>query len=360
MRFAGPLRLATWPAVEDAHAPYIPAFYNAIERFEVVPVTGFLPTTAWLRANRANIDAIHVHWPDGLWRRRTRGSLMAQLKNTQELRRFLRAAQASNLKIIWTVHNLARHEGASWLDRYCYRMLAAHVDLFICHSRWSAEVAADSYSPKGQIAVVPCGTFPGLYPDPRPREVVLRQLGLDTDRPTICAVGNIRVYKGLDIACAAALQMGGAVQLIIGGRASGRPVDLERLHQSLSRANCGVVLDRLLDPQEFSDIVGASEAVLLPYRNITTSAVLLTSWTLGRGVIASDLPYFREIAAPEADAARFFPPGDAAAMTEAIRGYLEVPADRRTAAARRLAEHYSWDRCVEPLGEIFRAWREAR
>jgi glycosyltransferase involved in cell wall biosynthesis len=356
-----PIRLATWPPPgEFGRNPYLVAFYDAVKQYDVVPVTGLSPTVEWLRANRASIDALHIHWPDGLWRRRTRGSIRAQLRKTLELRRFLKAARNSGLKIVWTLHNFAAHQGATWLDRYCYRVLAAHVDLLICHSRWSAGVAARRYSVEGRAVVVPCGSFPGVYPEPRPRDVVLRELGLRVDRPTICAVGNIRVYKGLDIAVDAVRRLDGAVQLIIGGRPSGRRIDIQTLRESLARVSGGMVLDRVLDNQEFSDIVGASEAVLLPYTNITTSAVLLTAWTLGRGVIASDLPYFREIAGDDLDAARLFPPGDAGALSDVIKAYLQVPAEQRSAAAGGRAALYSWDRCVEPLGEIIGAWRGHR
>ena len=57
--------------------------------------------------------------------------------------------------------------------------------------------------------------------------------------------------------------------------------------------------------QAYSDIVAAADAVLLPYRKITGSAVLLAAWTLGRGVVASDLPYFREMADGEPESAHF-------------------------------------------------------
>ena len=354
-------RLATWPPPEDfARTPYTVAFYEAIKPFGVVPVMAFVPEARWVRAHAQEVDGLHIHWPEGLWRRRTHGSLAAQLKKTLSLRRVLRAARAAGLKIIWTIHNHSHHEGSTWLDRYCYRLLAAHVDLFICHSRWSAGVITAAYRPSGRVIVMPHGSFPGVYPQPRSREVVLRDLGLSADRPTICAVGNIRIYKGLDVARDAVVRLNGAVQLIIAGRTSGRPVDVEDLRRSLTAANCGIVIDRPLSTQEFADVVSVSEAVLLPYRNITTSGVLLTAWTLGRGVVASDGPYFTEIAAPEPDAARLFATGDAGAMSDAIREYLTIPAGRRTAAATRMAGLYAWDRCVQPLREVFESWERER
>ena len=71
---------------------------------------------------------------------------------------------------------------------------------------------------------------------------------------------------------------------------------------------------------------------------------------MGRGVVASDLPYFREILGGEPDAGRrgalhgSRPCGPSTSST-----YLRKPVEARQRAALRLAEQYSWDRCVESL-----------
>lgn len=349
--------LATWPPPQEfPRSPYLGSFYSAITPFGVSVTTGVEPTLEWLVKNRSSVDGIHIHWPDGLWRRGTRSSVVRRLQRALEYRRFLRAAHAERLKIIWTVHNLARHEGASWLDRWCYRELAAHADLLICHSQWSAAVVTSHYRPRGRVVVVPHGSFIGLYPEPRSRETVLQEFGLSQDRPVICAVGLLRIYKGLDLAHDAVAQLKGRVQLLIGGRPMGRHVDVAELKRSLSENGLGVLIDRRLTDQEFADAVAASEAVVLPYRNITSSGVLLTAWSLGRGVIASDLPYFKEIAGVERDAARLFPAGRADALRDAIEGYLQVPATARSEAACRLAEQYAWENCVRPLEGVFADW----
>jgi glycosyltransferase involved in cell wall biosynthesis len=119
----------------------------------------------------------------------------------------------------------------------------------------------------------------------------------------------------------------------------------------------GVLVARALTDQEFSDIISASEAVLLPYRKITGSGSLLAAWTLTRGVIASDLPLFREMLAPEPDAGDTFRADDSGSLAEAITRYLAKPAALRTAAARRAANFYSWDRTVEPLVRVMEQWK---
>jgi glycosyltransferase involved in cell wall biosynthesis len=95
--------------------------------------------------------------------------------------------------------------------------------------------------------------------------------------------------------------------------------------------------------------MSASDAVLLPYRAVTGSAALLSALASGRGAIASDLAFFREILSDEPDAGVLVAGRDADTWAHRIRDYLAVPAAVRGAAALRLADRYSWARCVEPL-----------
>ncbi len=97
----------------------------------------------------------------------------------------------------------------------------------------------------------------------------------------------------------------------------------------------------------------ASEAVLLPYRKITGSGALLSAWTLGRGVICSDLPYFREML-DRGEAGLTVRPGDPAALAEGVRAWLARPATTRQEAARRAARRYEWSEVVRPVVEWLR------
>lgn len=99
---------------------------------------------------------------------------------------------------------------------------------------------------------------------------------------------------------------------------------------------------------------GASDVVLLPYHKITGSSAFMTAMTLGRGVVASDLPYFREVLVGHEDAGRLFPAGDAASLAGAIREYLSIPAERRQSAARALARECAWDKVIGPVASALK------
>ena len=351
------LRVATWPAPSEfSRSPYLEYFHGAMGARGVVALAGVVPTAQWLAEQRSAVDAIHIHWPDGLWRAGKRSTL-TRIPAAVRLHRFWRDAGARGIKIIWTVHNLERHEGSNWLDRVCYRTLAGQCDALICHSQSAAVEVRQRYRPPGEVVVMAMGSFPNLYPPPRPRLEVLERLGLNPELPVVCCLGNLRPYKGLMVACEAAVRLKGVVQLVVGGRPYGNWVDVSTIRRLLEGEQVGVLIDRVLTDQEFSDITAASEAVVLPYHNITGSAALLTAWTLGRGVVASDLAYFREVSAGEPDAAAFFREGDPADLSNAIMGFLRVPFARRQAAAERLAARYAWERCIEPVVDLFDRWK---
>lgn len=364
-----PFRLAYYPHWEKGN-PYQTLFYDALAPCGVECIDDFEFNRRWLREQARQLDAVHIHWPEDLWRRYRPGwsSLrgywrlhrvtqpLSSLQGLLALRRYLACAGRLGIKRLWTIHNLEHHEGASWIDRLGYRVLARFSDVLICTSGWAADEVARRYRSAGQVVVVPIGTYDGVYPPPRPRRVVLEELHLRDALPVVCCVGGLRDYKGLSLALKAVESLGGAVQLVVAGRPlSG--YDPALLRSATARLPYVVLREEFVSDQAYSDIVAAADAVLLPYRKITGSAVLLAAWTLGRGVVASDLPYFCEMADGEPDSAHFFPPGDASALARAIVDYVNVPAERRQAATQRLAARYAWDRCVEPLADVIRAWR---
>ena len=59
------------------------------------------------------------------------------------------------------------------------------------------------------------GNYDGVYPAPRSRETVRREIGLDAEKPVVGCLGYIRHYKGVDIACAAMERLRGRVQLLV-------------------------------------------------------------------------------------------------------------------------------------------------
>jgi beta-1,4-mannosyltransferase len=355
-------RIASFPD-RTLGNPHLQFFYAGMAVHGVRLAMRLTCTPRWIRAHTSSIDAIHLHWPEKIWRGKTRGRLhslwrvitLARLRALIDFAMGLRTAGRLGIKRLWTVHNIEPHEGADWLDRVGYRIAAKRSDLIICYSDAAAVDVRNRFSPPCEVIAIAHGNYSGAYPPPRDRTTVMREFGLDPSRPVVCCVGLIRRYKGLTVACDAVRALGGSVQLAICG-APHSDADEAEVRASMAGVT-GVLVARPLTDQEFSDIIAAGEAVLLPYRKITGSGSLLAAWTLGRGVVASDLPLFREMLACEPEAGDRFVPDDSRSLADAIGRYLATPGSVRAAAALRAADRYSWDKTVEPLVDVLKQWK---
>lgn len=341
-----------WPDWRDFN-PYQKLFYQSLEGHGFAAEPGLKPTTKWLRANRGNIDFIHIHWPEQLWRRTGRNGWKQPLLILR-LKRFLTRAQSCGIKVVWTIHNLAHHEGTTIIDSVGYRILRQHSDLMIVHSETAACEVRGLTSAGERIIVMEHGNYVGCYPPPSPRELVLPSLELDANIPTVACLGHIRGYKGIDLAISAVKALKGRVQLVIGG-APKNPSDIEQYVAAVADTPYVKVIARKLSPQEFSDLSAASDLILLPYRGITGSGALLSAWSFGRCAIASDLPFFREVMARYPGAINLFEAGNSQSLAAAISVSISRPAQERQVAAISARDRTAWPVVIKPVAEALSA-----
>jgi glycosyltransferase involved in cell wall biosynthesis len=262
-------------------------------------------------------------------------------------------ARAAGKRIVWTCHNLEPHEDATWPVRASFGMLAGQTDLVICHDDETSERCRNLYSPSGRFVVMPHGNYEGVYPPGRPREEVLGRVGLPGNAPVLLCIGQVRPYKATDLACDAVAELGDGVSLLIAG-STPIPAYSQRVKKLVAALPNAVFIAREVTDQEFADFVRASDVVLLPYRSVTGSGAALAALTLGRGVVASSMPFFANLLRGHPEAGRVIDSGDPRALAQAIRAFLEVPADERERAARRLAARFAWADVVAPVAESLR------
>lgn len=384
------IKVASFPG-RGKENPYVDLFYDALAPHGIALVSELKMDVDWLIKNRTQFDAIHLHWPEVLWRTykpkkpgRTRTFLRKYipsywriLKHTDSIafeilssqkklladkirgyfyfRQFIAKARQYGLCIIWTAHNAEAHEGTDIIDRLGYKYLAKSADLVILHSQYSKNEFLNRYKTDAQCIVMPHGNYDGVYPPPRVRETILNELKLRDDLPIVSCIGMLRDYKGIDLAINALSKLDGQVQFLCAG-APHPSFDIETLKSRISKMDNAILIPEFLSNQEFTDFVSISECLLMPYKKITGSGALLASLTLSRGVIASDLPYFRELLEGNCNAGRLVDATNASEFAINIRNYLEIPSELRHQSARSLADKNSWNNVVLPVKEAIRAW----
>lgn len=351
--FRGPA-VASWPHWYSPN-PYLRLFHRALAAHGVRHVPDVPVDPSVFRGSSPRADLLHLHWVYPLWRTGTRWPWGRWLAIREAVGR-LREIKETGTPVLWTVHNVEPHDGFRWGERRAYAALHRLVDLRIYHSESAREEALSRFGKGGgESLVVRHGNFDGVFPSPAPEDSVRSREGIAPARRLLLCFGQVRDYKGFDVAVrATGLLDPGEVHLLVAGRPFERNgALLKRL--AGTRNDVALVLNEI-DAQRLSDLLGAADAVLLPYREVTGSGVLLHALTAGRGVIASDLPYFREILSRSPTAGVLVPPDDARALARGIRTFFDRPVERRGRAARRIADEFEWEQLVRPLAD----WIHAR
>ena len=345
------LTIASRPDIHHKKSnPYFRLLYGALADYGIEHRGEFQLNNVWLRTHAAELDAIHIHWPEHLWRLRER----TRLRRIWWLIGFLRLARTFGIQRVWTVHNLPPHETQA-ADLPGLWLLAREIDVFVCHSVDVASRLRRWLRPPRSSAIVlmRLGNYDGVYPPPQDPDRFAQSVGIPLNKPIVTSLGLLRAYKGLDVALEAARLLGPSVHLVIAGTPIG---DITELRQAVAASANHVTLiaDRLSD-QNVSNLLHLSEMMWLPYRRISSSSAVLLALTASRGVIASDLPFFREILEKAPGAGRLVRASDPMALAEATRAYLKMPARERAAAARTLADQYDWDHVVQDFALTLKA-----
>lgn len=346
---SGWVRVAAWPAT--GANPYLDLFYAAMAQRAVTLVAGLQINDAVLRMMAPSIDALHIQWyPEAIWRARGGGATQ-RLRGVVGLWRYLVHGKSAGLQIVWTVHDLEHHEGSDSVDRLGYLLLAGAADLVICHSQWCRREFVKRYRHfRGDVIVIPIGNYDGVFPPAAQRRDVLERIGLNPSKRTLAALGTLRHYKGIDLLIGEMTRLGTDYQLIVAGEVLEPDYRLQ-LHRLCATVPGVCLIDTFVNNQTYADLTHAADCIVLPYRRVTGSSALLSAATLGRGVVAADLPFFREVLAPEPQAGVLFTPGEGEALRGAITEFFEGPVAERHAAARRLADLYDWNLVVAPIAE---------
>jgi glycosyltransferase involved in cell wall biosynthesis len=172
------------------------------------------------------------------------------------------------------------------------------VDAIICHAdSIRTRLATEFRVPKEKISVIPHGPF--FYDLPATGcEETLRSFALGPGQVMVLWQGIIFPYKGIDLLLRAWQQVEakcGDACLVIAG--TGAPDLLQEIRAQVKGLNLKRVKlhFRFVTSEELVALYRAADVVVYPYRAITASGALATGLAMGKAIVASDLPVFREL-----------------------------------------------------------------
>jgi glycosyltransferase involved in cell wall biosynthesis len=160
--------------------------------------------------------------------------------------------------------------------------------------------------------------------------------------------GKLKPYKGLDVLVRAVALLTAAQRARCRVTVVGKPyMDTDKLFELIRVLQVEPQFKielRFVDEDEIPLLFEATEAVVLPYREIDASGVLTLALRAGRAIVASRVGAFAELLCEGSDAL-LVPPNDAPALAEALGLIIDDPDLRRrlaTGAKTALGKVPSW------------------
>jgi glycosyltransferase involved in cell wall biosynthesis len=226
------------------------------------------------------------------------------------------------------------------------RRLYPRFDVVFVHGERSLREFEEHWPP-ASLAVIPHGDERIFGDDPPP----------PADEERILFFGDLRKVKGLDVLMEAFDLLAArreSTRLTIAGTPSPADWDPGPMRDWAAGYDGRVeVIDRYVEIEEVPALFGRARVVVTPYLIGYQSGVIHLAMTMARAVVSSDVGDLGT-AVRHGETGRLVPPGDPAALADALEAVASDPdlAERLGSEGRaRLLEDSSWERVAERVEE---------
>jgi len=258
---------------------------------------------------------------------------------------FLKTVKLLGYKLVWTAHNVLPHEPVFFDDVVARQYLVSLADLVIAHSATTFDKLKQLAIVPKRTAVIPIGSYNGIYPDNISRERSREKLGLKDGEFTYLFLGLIRKYKGVDILLHTFNRLKQKnCKLIIAGSCPEQGLR-DTLRDQASSPNV-LWHEGHIPDDELQIYFAAADVVVLPFRVISTSSSALLAFAFDKTVV---IPAIGDLADLPDTIAYKYNPNEAGALEKKMieAGDDPILLHQKSHAAKAYAESFSWQNIAE-------------
>jgi beta-1,4-mannosyltransferase len=296
---------------------------------------------------------LHLHFFDELTQRPSRA---ATATCSMLFLALLAVLRLRGVGLVWTAHNLEPHElhHPAW-GFLVYRLVARWSDAVIAHSQAARELLEARYGPLARCVVIPHGSYSGLYGPPRDHAASRAALGLPAGGPLLLNLGTLRPYKNIeqliDVFATLPLDARGTLMIVGAAKSAAYADELRRRAEAVPGVELRAAYIR---DEELPIYLAAADVVVLPYRSLLTSGILLWALSYARPVVAPAFGPVRELI-QEGQTGFLFAPGDGDSLCAALMRALAHPKlSALGAAGLALAQEFAWPTIAARTAQVYR------
>ena len=202
-------------------------------------------------------------------------------------------------KIVLTVHDVSSFSDSSTSSIIC-KLIYKLTDRIITHNEFSKlEIMDLNVSLSSRTSIVPHGNYTPFINIQYDKEKSREQLGISNNSKVLLFFGMIKKEKGLEILLSAlngVIKENPDVLLLIAGKpwendfaAYQKIIDQNNLSEYI------LLHSKFIQQEDVEHYYCVSDLVVLPYKKIYQSGVLMMTLSYERPALVSDLPPFKEI-----------------------------------------------------------------
>lgn len=253
--------------------------------------------------------------------------------------------------VVLTAHNVnkgRRDSTDSAFNRLSLRIQYGLTDhIFVHTAKMKCELIKEFNVPEDRITVIPFGINNSIAATDLSPNEAKKRLGIRGNNRTLLFFGRIRPYKGLDYLVTAfhkLIQQDDSYRLIIAGRVE---QGCDQYWESIQREIQGYVATghiisriKFIPDSETEVYFKAADVLVLPYREIFQSGVLVLGYSFGLPVVAADVGSLKDDII-EGKTGFVFSSEDVADLARAISQYFASDLFFNLGAERRHIKEYA-------------------
>jgi len=313
------------------------------------PVLGVMSADLSMTAATGSADVVHSH----TWYANLAGHLASLLYGVPHV------VTVHSLEPLrpWKAEQLGGgYALSSWCERVAVEA-AAGVIAVSAGMRADVLAAYPAVAP-GRVRVIRNGIDTTEYA-PDPATDVLKQYGVDPDRPSVIFVGRITRQKGVPVLLRAAAAMDPAAQLVL---CAGQPdtaelaAEVEGLVTDLRAARSGVIwIPEMLPKRAVIQVLSHATVFACPSLYEPLGIVNLEAMACGTAVVGSAVGGIPEVVS-DGESGLLVPPDDPAALAGALNSLLRDPARAEAlgrAGRERAVAEFRWQTVAAQTAELY-------
>ena len=202
-------------------------------------------------------------------------------------------------KVVLTVHDVSSFSNSSnsvLIGNLIYKL----TDRIITHNKFSkSEIINMNSNLFSYISIVPHGNYTPFINIQNDKGMSRNKLGIPNNRRVLLFFGMIKKVKGLEILLSAlkgVVKKNPDVLLVIAGKPWGN--NFSNYQKIIDKNNLSEYIllhTKFIRQEDVEHYYCASDLVILPYKKIYQSGVLMMTLSFERPALVSDLPPFKEI-----------------------------------------------------------------